>query len=207
MSAPSKNVRFYDDNALHIKAINEMCSSIEAIHVPHVTLASAVYYHQTVPDNKYADLIASEEGGGGEPDDAVKGIAPFLPELIEWAAPGKTVLFDWDRTLSSVEGYLTPDGSSLLAMGIPTEDVSIYLCGGVERFERLHSALGVIVEKGAHIQIITNNRACSSNKDEFFQIVKVLIPTVQIDDIYCVRSGLYKNKGIFLRENSIFCEA
>lgn len=221
-----KTVRFYDNEEHHIVAIQEMCEHIDAIYVKDVILfppgiAYPANYADTEERSTYVLSVLEERDRfgipSGEPYGAVVGIAPeHMEELLLWSDENpleKVVLLDWDRTLSIVEGMISPPaGSKYADFGIDYESVIRYVCGGKTRVNYLKKHLSAVADKGVEIFILTNNPICDQNKPEFLELIKLLIPTMDLDHIVCSGAknaagiNIYRNKAEFLRANPIFSE-
>ena len=115
--------------------------------------------------------------------DVKSGIrAHHIDRLKDWIVSTQHIadryaLFDWDRTLTMNEGVILPQSAQTLPniaaayrqhnVDVPDsdeeriyEDMSMYLAGGQKRLKMLRDAFSVLVDKGIHIVLLTNNGAC-----------------------------------------------
>ena len=124
-------------------------------------------------------------------------------DLLSWASNRdihhKYVLFDWDGTLSVLEGMVVPNREEyeLFKSGeIKYNDAAIYFSGSKERFNMLKEMFKTLKRLGVHIYILTNNPVASDKKIEnddcseyskeyFHNISKQIIPGIKKEDILC----------------------
>jgi hypothetical protein len=117
-------------------------------------------------------------------------------ELSRWAnlpIHNKVVIFDWDGTLSVIEGVLLPrtkEETKKYEMNkITYEDIAIYYCGGKYRFNWLRDLFIYLYKKNVSVYILTNNPiACNVEKEgrkHFFHVIKEIIPQIKLQYILC----------------------
>ena len=109
------------------------------------------------------------------------------------------LIFDWDKTLSVVEGIHMPKLQSFEDIGFPLESVCHVLLGGHARIALLKSFF-----KRVKVVIVTNNpTACpisqtpyifgddpnTYNRPEFLRLIRFIIPTFQEKDL--IASHMY----------------
>ena len=117
------------------------------------------------------------------------------------AATPAHVVFDWDNTLSVVNGLYMPK-ESYAAEDIRIEDVVEYLMGGGGRLQMLRTYFKELREiPGVTVSILTNNSSISKNagnKPEFLKLAQAVIgpdfPAVEL-----IAAIDYPNKGEALR--------
>ena len=138
--------------------------------------------------NSYAQLTESNRG---EPVMPSRGITEeqhteLLKNIDE--IPGeKIAIFDWDRTITVIEGMLNIPVHSMIP------DMIVYLCGGDERLARLQEMFRELHGKRVEVFILSNNpSADKSNSEENFelfkQLLKILDPNMEKDHIIgCIR--------------------
>jgi hypothetical protein len=125
--------------------------------------------------------------------------------LRHWAlgAPKtKVVLFDWDGTLSVLEGMMLPRDrqttTDLHHLGISYDDIAHYYLGSKERFQMLRSMFLFLERHSVHVFILTNNPlACLDwkknesigigplSRKHFFGVLNQFIPQLTIGDVLC----------------------
>lgn len=207
-------IRFYDNDKTQTDLVNRLCDSVEGIHVPEVqvfpegTSYPEAYIEGARRTRMKVDPYVTITSELGESHGSVVGIADpiYLENLLMWAdedPSNKVVIFDWDRTLSAVEGVLNaPRGKTLADFGIDYTAATMYICGGPRRFTALKSVLDVLDENGVTMFVLTNNAGCLSNKAELLKLIQCLIPTLDEDHLLCSRSAA--SKVVFLKSNAIF---
>lgn len=125
--------------------------------------------------NAYVNAIRKAENHS-DAYDPVSGIqAVHADAILSASSPKKMVLLDWDRTLTMFEGYhsykdIVTDGKP--AEGTYYEDMLKYLFGGVKRLALIRDLLTTLIEKGATVIVVTNNKKCKL--PEFLVIMKKL---------------------------------
>ena len=143
-----------------------------------------------------------------------------------WLSTEKPILiFDWDKTLSVVEGIHMPRLQSFEDIGMPLEDVCHVILGGHTRIALLKSFF-----KHVKVVIVTNNpSACpisetpyvfgddpsTYNRPQFLRLIRFIIPTFQEKDLiashmyYGIKSDALKDyfavrKRITRRKTKLF---
>lgn len=199
------SVRFYDNDINHIYSIEELCPDIESIHVPEIPIS---WEYPT--NNAYARLIKSFDGETHQP---VRGLTDkHIDDIMNWSEKMNDInikpiiIFDWDRTLTQVEGFTSPglEGRFWKRHGIQFGDVVQYLVGGGERLNLLQMMDAHLVINNADIYVLTNNTACFLYPDVFYYLVEEVLPSIRSQNILCSGMHKYKNKGDFLQQHSIF---
>jgi hypothetical protein len=191
--------QFFDNDIGHITKFQSILPRIESIHIndtipnqklgvenrdQYLSLPNRTKVYCDHPDfggNTYA--MASS--GDGECTMPCEGISNALIDTIItiYASSSdnsdKYIFFDWDRTLSVVEGILSPPlGTSFDAYSISINDILLYLIGNQERINKLKNMYDLL-KNNTKIYIITNNNMASkskreSNRPEFLRIVQGL---------------------------------
>ncbi len=203
----------YFDNAYrHLEEVGKACSNIVLINVKETEQPEYVdidtsfpmrYFLKRLGTNLYIDQLREQARQeaiiAGRPAESAKVYVKYdfvagireehLEQLRRWLeanqnTPGqKAVIFDWDRTLTKVEGIPDVEGRKaineskehfvspeLLAL---REDMLRFVMGGPERLQALRDTFALIDRYGAKIFILTNNGACGER--QFFEWVKQLI--------------------------------
>lgn len=155
---------------------------------------STIYPKTIQPQNKFTRSCAKN---GGEPFMVSRGILDEqIEELLVWSAnPSelKFVFFDWDKTLSVVEGIpIYPQPRKYEDRGITCTQVVTYLIGGEERLEKLCRMFHILQQHNVNIFIITNNRTASKdptfagrNRPELVSLLNILIENFQDENLIC----------------------
>ena len=159
-----------------------------------LTFSNGLEYlqYQNEIGNLYAQLFETEKH-------ICDGItASHLAVIRQWiqtnhnCAP-RFIAFDWDRTLSVVEGILVPPSDFITDKMQIDEDTFVqhithYVLGGEWRIGMLQDMFKYINESGSKILILTNNPTASPNhpsRDVFLKMIKIIIPTFEDADLLC----------------------
>ena len=208
-------IRFYDNFDEMIKQFQKSKKYVEPIlvsnkpnkEVMHGNPNASLYTKQFLkmyPDNKFAQYLLSKNNKeigtnvGFSRDDAI--------QLAKWVADPKIktkiAIFDWDGTLSVVEGLVLPPTKEktlqLFKQGITYKDIALYYAGTKTRFEGLQNMFNYLHEAGVEIFILTNNpvAACHWRKlhdkgigdfsrQNFYKVAKQFIPNIKLENILC----------------------
>lgn len=108
------------------------------------------------------------------------------------------MVFDWDRTLSVVEGltipldYLTTDD----VVNKFVEDISQYILGGKWRMGMLKYMYTNIIASGIIVVILTNNRSANPNSKKrpiFLKIIQTIFPGFNDANLLCASDSPSKS--------------
>lgn len=152
-------LRFYDNEPHNIESMQNEAPEIYSVLVEHNTpneLIASEYnsgnrnvnlyptnFLKSMPNDgslTYADIV---QKNGGETTLPCVGLSTqHIADIIKWAdnqiIENKTIYFDWDRTLSVVEGILA---LGVVLKSVTAEDTLLYLVGGFRRFLNLKKCL------------------------------------------------------------------
>jgi len=203
-------IRFYDNQTDIIKQFNSSLKYVDAFLVSNtpnreILKGNKNSYNYTseflkiYPENKFAQHLYSlknrENGSciGFSEKDAI--------ELIKWANKlinNKVAIFDWDGTLSVIEGVVLPRTESEMKIyqykNISFHEIAHYYCGTKYRFSWLRSMFEYLHNKNVEIFILTNNPIASTkkiiglgkeSKNNFFRVAKEMIPCLKKENILC----------------------
>jgi len=208
-------IRFYDNFDEMIKHFNKSHQHIESILVsnnPNKEIMkgktiSSYYTKQFLkyyPENKFAQYLSAinnKEIGttiGFSRNDAVN-----LSKWVLTPEPkNKIVIFDWDGTLSVIEGLILPHTKSatleMFKDGITYQEIALYYAGTKLRLEGLQNMFRFLHEKNVEVFVLTNNpvAACDWKKlndpwirdfsrHNFYNVVKQFIPQIKLENILC----------------------
>lgn len=163
-------------------------------------------YIESLGTNHYVNML---RWGAIEKDayDPVSGIQETHMEagrgwLAETAGKRRAALFDWDRTITVFEGYIsTKDAHMYIEWGIINglftrdqylEDMLVYLCGGTARINALRLFIAALANAGVDIYVLTNNTGCGN--DHYNEMVSALFGDLP-HNIICGKDYRF-NKGI-----------
>ena len=133
-------------------------------------------------------------------------------DLKKWSNENgeKIVFFDWDRTLTVVEGFIPLKDNKLISPPLSENSILeyvIYIFGGIKRFTKIKKLFNYLHKMNVNIYILTNNSIGIKNKEGFYKIVQYIDPLLSIDNIFSTintnSTRLLSNKMIFLFENII----
>jgi hypothetical protein len=204
-------IRFYDNQMDIIRQFNSTLRYVDAFLVPNtpnreILKGSKNSYNYTSeflkihPENKFAQHLYSlknKENGtciGFSEKDAI--------ELTNWANKliqhNKAAIFDWDGTLSVIEGVVLPTTETETKMyqhnNISFHEIAHYYCGTKYRFYWLRSMFEYLHNRNVEIFILTNNPIASTkringlgkeSKNNFFRVAKEIIPCLKKENILC----------------------
>jgi hypothetical protein len=156
------------------------------------------------PDNKYAQLL--KHAGYEEDQTEIAFSEHDAAELLTWAkkTPNKKiVLFDWDGTLSILEGIMLPenetDKAAFQRKKIRYREIAQYVCGTKKRLATLNKVFRALA-RVYHVEffILTNNPVASSRpetmkkigvipetREWFYQVAKQIIPSLKPENMIC----------------------
>ena len=138
--------------------------------------------------NRYVEFLRST--GKHERVFPVKGFEEY-DELVSWAANIKSndvklILFDWDMTISCVEGLSIPTKDDALKYMMSIEEMLVYLLGGQTRLSLLRNMFRRLSEiPNTEIYIVTLNGYAkySNTRPNFTKIIRELIPGFNINHL------------------------
>jgi hypothetical protein len=202
---------FFDNDMAKINDVRGMCNNIELVKVPE-TETAILYADPTARVITYPalwtgyDLTANSyykflNVHGHSKFDIRSGMQiPEFTIINDWVqrtqmlGPARKAIFDWDRTLTMIEGatfppvppgppitlrqavgqyapYSVAAGGPGIAPANYVEDMLIYSCGGLYRLQSLRNMFAYLRENGVDIVILTNSGACLPDRAPYFQEV------------------------------------
>jgi hypothetical protein len=149
---------------------------------------------QAIAGNIYAQMTMRELGPElhickGITDEIIsKQLSPWIEQTQ--GAEKRFAVFDWDRTISVVEGLAIPRGFPYKTI---TEDAFIadmtnYVLGGEPRKQMLIHMFQNILEKDIEVVVLTNNPSAMQNmkqRNTFLKMIKIIIPQFNDDNLLC----------------------
>lgn len=152
--------------------------------VPPRKPSDLIYMFGLSPENKYIDFMGSAHQTI-EFDDKAGIQSGHWPELWKHfehfpgiPASEKYVVFDWDRTLTVIEGLA--DTSNIRQEYFPEfkinkafldsfrEDTLHVLFGGPVRLAKIRTQIQSLIDEGITLFILTNNGACGRRRGDIF---------------------------------------
>lgn len=197
-----QNIRviFFDNDEQNVKDMS-IIPNCKSVYVDdHVKLnepSSGTEYMKNLvtPDNIYAENNTNESYiSNGITDEII------LTQLIPWITETQGIqnrfaVFDWDRTISVVEGLAIPTDFEGIDENKFIADMTTYVLGGEPRKQMLKSMFQNIIASGTQVVILTNNPAALPNtpqRDTFLKMIKIIFPEFVDDNLLC--SNGYLNK-------------
>lgn len=208
------SIRFYDNQPDIIQQFRKSKKYIESIQVCNdpnkfiLSGATASWYTikflEKFPHNVYAQYLYSKRMK--EPATTVGLSFRDCKNLQKWSnrpKPEKKIaIFDWDGTLSVVEGIIIPKNKEMTELfkgyGITNLDVALYYAGGIQRLEYLKNMFHLLDIQGIEVYILTNNptAACDwkklnddgigpESRDNFYNVAKEIIPDLKKENVLC----------------------
>ena len=155
------------------------------------------------PDNKFAKYLS--ENSYTEVGTTVGFNMADVINLKDWAILSpekKIVLFDWDGTLSVIEGiYLPPNKmceDKFEEYGITYKEIAEYYAGSNTRLNILKNMFLFLDSKNVDVFILTNNPTASidwnklndsligpESRQNFYKVAKEFIPQLKEENILC----------------------
>lgn len=186
--------------------ISTMSKTFPSKIAKHRALNNAYIEHFASQGNAYASFLNTiiKSPGGDikflDKDYPSDGFEPYIPDLLEWSSPTgkpKYVIFDWDKTITAVEGmyFGTHEGASIL--NSPIRDVALFVMGGEDRLHKVHRAIHHLKTNGVGIFIITNNPNAArsqATRDIYLQLISMIFGVTEQDAdsiLYCAKDHGY----------------
>ena len=230
--------QFYDNDIKHISDFINNLPNIESIHVddtvPNEKLnvlnyneylalnnRTRVYPNSFPKNNKYALLNTINGETTAMPTVGINNI--MIKSIIKnykIKADYKFIFFDWDRTLSVIEGIIYPSfPNKFIKYNIEYDHVLEYLIGSKARINKLKKMYLKLIENNVKVFILTNNCISSKNnsignRPEFLNLIRRLFPDFldnhlisgcdfKFNKINALKSTI-KNKDNFGNTSAIF---
>lgn len=208
-------IRFYDNQPDIIEQFQRAKKYVQAIQVsnsPNRDILrgnpdASLYTQQFLrifPENRYAQYLSRMKNkeiqtniGFSERD---------AQNLMIWASNSniktKVAIFDWDGTLSVIEGIILPPTkevkNELKVLHITDYEIAAYYAGSVKRLIWLSNMFDFLHKKNVVIFILTNNPIAASHwkkmndpgigplsRPSFYKVVKQFIPQIKEKNILC----------------------
>jgi hypothetical protein len=216
---------FFDNAQVHIDQVASQCPrNIQLVKIdestPHIgytkfnaePLAS---YLTEFRDNKYFNFLP-RLGFNDDRYDEKSGITPANIETGKaWLSEtsgikSRAAIFDWDRTLTKMEGILNLKDSRVFSLfgvdGVPSYDEILkesipYLFGGAARLTYLRDFMRLLHDNDVDIYVLTNNGSCGTIY--FKELVEAFFQEIPVTAIVCSKN-FRGQKGVALARVSRF---
>ena len=197
---------FFDNKKDHLDEVYSKHRDIKLVKIPD---AKGTYFPpaltmesgplktmiESLGSNAYVELLKSR-GIDKDGYDPIAGIEQnHIRILNRWLIQTKdykhrAAIFDWDRTLTKVEGFYPLYRGTERRM---FEDTLLYLFGGHKRLLKIRGMFQHLTEEGVEIFILTNNEA--SMTAFYKRLIHVLSPHIPLKNIICATRLYQGNKG------------
>jgi len=187
------SIIFFDNDEEHVEDMRAL-PNCTAIHVPDTEPNSRMgplqdpydsdeytaRYYALFPGNTFLQEVRRAQGENYLP---TLGITEeIIGQLNAWidATPGKKIaIFDWDRTLTVVEGITLPLDShwqwyKFDYYHLIPEDILLFLLGGPERLQMIRDMFTDLYSKGIDVFVNTRNPSCLMNRQAFLVLLQLL---------------------------------
>jgi hypothetical protein len=200
---------FFDNKKEHLDEVHTKHRNIKLVKVPD---AKGSYFPKplsmnsgplktmidSLGPNAYVDLLKSS-GIDTDAYDPVSGIEQnhirilnrWLTNTKDSSNNSRAAIFDWDRTLTKVEGFYPLYKGQERHM---FEDTLLYLFGGHKRLLKIRGMLQHLATEGVEIFILTNNEA--SITTFYKRMIHVLSPHIPLENIICATLLYRGHKGL-----------
>jgi hypothetical protein len=200
---------FFDNKKEHLDEVHTKHRNIKLVKVPD---AKGSYFPKplsmnsgplktmidSLGPNAYVDLLKSS-GIDTDAYDPVSGIEQnhirilnrWLTNTKDSSNNSRAAIFDWDRTLTKVEGFYPLYKGNERHM---FEDTLLYLFGGHKRLLKIRGMLQHLATEGVEIFILTNNEA--SITTFYKRMIHVLSPHIPLENIICATLLYRGHKGL-----------
>lgn len=135
----------------------------------NATLNQAYIDYFVSQGNQYAHFLKriTESGNNAEIEKVLKkdypnnGISPNVQELMDWSneqdGSTKYAIFDWDKTITVVEGMYFGDYQGENIQNIDPLQIALFIMGGQDRLNLIQQAIEELKKNNIQIFIITHN--------------------------------------------------
>jgi hypothetical protein len=212
---------FFDNDANRIAEVGAFCNTIRLVPVRETeglrpTLFTAEHFEDYIDSLDYNTYLEAVQDVGvisdlldpvsGIEDDHIATFDAWLEETED--IPNRVALFDWDRTITVIEGFYGEDLAQFVAarevietsLSTWREDALLYLCGGAERLAKLRAMFARAHAAGVQNVVLTNNSVCG--EDNFTNLAEHLFHPLPVKAI-CGRFYNF-HKGQALRAQAQF---
>lgn len=130
------------------------------------------------------------------------GFQPYIPELMGWANLNnhgqKCVIFDWDKTMTAVEGMYFGDHAGENIMIHDVMQIALFVMGGPDRLSMVQQAIAGLRSMRVQIFIITNNPNASlrePSRDVYLALITLIFGVSHEEAnyiLYCAKDYGFK---------------
>lgn len=222
-------VIFFDNDMAKIAQVLSKCKQIElvrvgesAVHATNATVINGNYeplwIGHNINDNAYTQLNAFLPDGHMFFDIYSGMQSREFQILNDWVARSaalevqRTAVFDWDRTLTMVEGVRMPYPPPGTIRGVIAgyypgavpdnyvEDMLIYSCGGLQRLNSLRNMFAYLRENDIAVKILTNNPTGGDARAPLFKELVNALVGYDVEVWCSAFPPINGDKGIVMRQ-------
>lgn len=202
---------FFDDMEINTEDVKRHFPSAECVLIDPTHSQPDLKHREEFRDNIYAQGETSTNINFGFCEEHMAMVDAWLP------VENPYLVFDWDKTLSVIEGLGMPQAqawgkkyiiNTYEGNGASIEDAQVFVLGGHARVAMLREFFARVTAEPFHAKIVVvtnNNAACpfvpgelGRNRQEFLRFVRYIIPQFEEKDL--VPSSLYSSKGVALED-------
>ena len=206
---------FLDNDQTHINEWNRQFPNSRTIKIDDTTLNplgdGTAYYNGYITNygaNTYTELLRGSNNKI-EPTNPSNGIIQAdVTSILNWvhANPlNRIAVFDWDRTLSVLEGAIMPIGrlwNDPLYNCNPADALN-YMFGGTERVELIKNMFITLHSEGVEIFIITNSANAQNNRPTMLQVIKLMDPDFKEKHLIYSGAGSRNGRGYTVKATAL----
>lgn len=172
---PNELIASFMDTSLKKNALNQLLNKKYNEHFLQYNNTYAIFINESQKgaDKKELDKII----GKAYP---TNGMDEYIDNLLEWSSSpqNKVALFDWDRTITAVEGMYIKGLAEKVSNGdIKIDDLIVYVMGGEERLQKYKNLFSQLSENKLTFFVLTHNSNAS---------IKSPLRKVYVDMIHAV---------------------
>lgn len=210
---------FFDDSKKHIECFYRENNTIiqphliEFIHI----LQPNMYRTQFIKNNPNNIYAPFEKKYACAFRDTVGSISNGLFHIefdiiYKWIQENeneeKIIIFDFDHTISIMDGFVNFNITEFNKFDNTTKiqyynDLLDYIIGK-HRIDFIKKLFNYLYNHNVEVRILTNNFTFNEYKNECFQMLKLIIPHIKIDNIFYCNKREFNNKLEFIKQHKAF---
>ena len=206
---------FLDNDAQHIDNWQRHFPNSRTMKIDDTAINSLgnknTYYNGYITNygtNTYTELLRGSNNKI-EPFNPSNGITQAdVSSILNWVHGNTTnriAVFDWDRTLSVLEGAIMPIGrlwNDPLYNCNPADALN-YMFGGTERVELIKNMFNTLHSEGVEIFIITNSANAQNNRPTMLQVIKLMDPDFKENHLIYSGAGSRNGRGYTVKATAL----
>jgi hypothetical protein len=158
-------------------------------------------YPRAFPGNQYADIMMKMGGEEIMPSlGLTKQHVKLLEDWVRRSSPPHIAVFDWDRTLTVVEGLVIPGNREWNDLNRKwpwsITDTMEYLFGGTARLQMLQDMFKWLHNQGVDVFIVTRNNSAVGAKMAFYDLIRHMDPVFSFDHLIYTSGDAKKSEAL-----------